>query len=98
MSRLESFLWRITGPLAWFTGAALVAIGVIYAKTGADLQGLGLAALGLILSSIGVGFGGLAGHLVGEETERRRHTRTPGPIPDPDEDAWLHPWLTGDAQ
>jgi hypothetical protein len=90
-TKIFRVLQTLTGPALGLTATVCVSLGVVLGELGSPWAGLPL-------SLIGVGFGGLAGHLVGEESERRRHTRTPGPIPNPDEDAWFNEWLTDDRR
>jgi hypothetical protein len=53
LQRLQVLLFRITGPLVWFSGVAFVACGVVLGKTGDDAWGIAFAGLGLLLASAG---------------------------------------------
>lgn len=84
-AKLYRSLQALTGPVLGLAATVCVSLGVVLGELGSPWAGL-------LLALIGVGFGGLAGSLVGEESERRRQARLPR-LAKTGEDAWIDEWL-----
>lgn len=89
-AKLYRTLQALTGPALGLAATVCVSLGVVLGEVGSPWAGL-------LLGLIGIGFGGLAGCLIGEESARRRQYRklvaATTPTPADTEDQWIDEWL-----
>lgn len=86
ISRVKEAFRFLAGFALGAAAACAVTVGVYMARLSTSPSWVSL-----LLGLIGLGLGGLAGHLVGKESQHRRRARTPSRLRR--EDDWLQEWL-----